>query len=354
MHAIFRSLETPPPDIAIEEAAALLQEHYGLTGALSPLASERDLNFLVRPASGSACVLKFANTSEPAAVTAFQNEALIHLARVRPDLPVPRVVNAVTGDHLVELTAGSGLRHSMRLLTWLEGLPLQGVEQNDGIAAQTGTCLAELGLALAPFEHAAADYPLLWDIRNAVHLAELLPHVNDAELRKLCESRLELFENHIRPALGGLRKQVIHNDFNPSNMLVAEDDVQRLSGVIDFGDMVYSELVNDVAVAAAYFCRLDSDPFARVIPLLSAYSAVMPLTDEEIAVLPDMILTRHLTTVMITHWRAALYPENRDYILRNEARARNMLRRVADLPVEETRERFYAACRAAVTTEPTS
>ncbi|MEE4163317.1 MAG: phosphotransferase [Woeseiaceae bacterium] len=351
MHAIFRSLETPPPDITIEEAATLLEEHYGLAGALSPLSSERDLNFLVRPASGGACVLKFANTSEAAPVTDFQNEALIHLARVRPDLPVPRVVDAIAGDRLVRFTAANGLLHSMRLLTWLEGLPLQGVEQNDGIAAQTGTRLAELGRALASFEHPAADYPLLWDIRNAAHLVELLPHVNDAELRKLCESRLELFENHTRPALDGLRKQVIHNDFNPSNMLVAEDDVQRLSGVIDFGDMVYSELVNDVAVAAAYFCKLDSDPFAQVIPMLFAYSAVVPLADEEIAVLPDMILTRHLTTVMITHWRASLYPENRDYILRNEPRARNMLRRVADLPVDETRDRFYEACRAAETTE---
>jgi Ser/Thr protein kinase RdoA (MazF antagonist) len=176
--------------------------------------------------------------------------------------------------------------------------------------------------------------------------------VQDAALRRLCESRLERFERHTRTALAGLRKQVIHNDFNPSNMLVAEDDVQQLSGVIDFGDMVYSQLVNDVAVAAAYFCKLDKDPFEYVIPLLSAYSAVVPLTDEEIEVLPDMILTRHLTTVMITHWRAALYPENRDYILRNEARARNMLRRVADLPVDETRDRFHAACRPPKTREP--
>ena len=354
MHAIFRSLKTPPPDLTIEEAAALLQDHYGLSGALSPLASERDLNFLVRPASGGACVLKFANASEPVAVTDFQNEALIHLARVRPDLPVPRVVDAIAGDRLVRFTAADELRYSMRLLTWLEGLPLQGVEKNDDIAAQTGTCLAELGLALAGFEHPAADYPLLWDIRNAAHLRELLPHVQDVALRKLCESRLDRFESHTRSVLVGLRKQVIHNDFNPSNMLVAEDDVQRLAGVIDFGDMVYSELVNDVAVAAAYFCKLDSDPFAQVIPLLSAYSAVSPLTDEEIAVLPDMILTRHLTTVMITHWRASLYPENREYILRNEARARNMLRRVADLPVDETRDRFYEACRAAETREQTS
>ena len=40
------------PDFSFEAAAALLAEHYGLTGTLSPLASERDQNF--RPAVGHA------------------------------------------------------------------------------------------------------------------------------------------------------------------------------------------------------------------------------------------------------------------------------------------------------------
>jgi len=344
MLQIYEALKTRPPTFSPEHAGRLLDENFGISGDLEPLASERDQNYLVKTPAGDSFVLKFAGSAEPAAVTAFQNLALMHIAEVRPDFPIPRVVPSLNGRHLLELVGDNGRRHGMRVLTWLDGIPLQQAGGGVTIAAQTGTCLAELGLALASFEHPAADYPLLWDISNAAHLGELLPYVNDAQLGKLCELRLEHFERHTRPALAGLRKQVIHNDFNPSNMLVAEDDVEHLSGVIDFGDMVYSELVNDVAVAAAYFCTLDHDPFARVIPLLSAYSAVVPLTDVEIDVLPDMILTRHLTTVMITHWRASMYPENREYILRNEARAREMLCRVADLPVDETRNRFYEAC----------
>jgi Ser/Thr protein kinase RdoA (MazF antagonist) len=234
-------------------------------------------------------------------------------------------------------------------LTWLDGIPLQQVDDAAGLAAQTGFRLAELGLALRDFDHPASDYPLPWDIRNASHLAELLPHVADRELRALCEARLDRFETHTRPILDGLRKQVIHNDFNPSNMLVAHDDPGRLAGIIDFGDMVYSQLVNDVAVAGAYFCKPDDDPFADVIDLVGSYASLVELTGDEIEVLPEMILTRHLTTVMITHWRASMYPDNREYILRNEARARNMLRQVADHAANETRERFHAACSAART-----
>ena len=344
MHRIFESLMTPPPEFPAELAAELLDRHYGMEGELSPVDSERDQNFRVRCADGAYYILKFANIAEPAAVTDFQNQALLHIARVRPDFPVPRVVPTGTGEFLVEVADGQGTMHSMRLLTWLDGIPLQHAEGADRIAGQTGTCLAELGLVLRDFEHPASDYPLLWDIRNAGHLADLLVHVNDAGLRSLCAERLQHFDDVVRPRLETLRMQVVHNDLNPSNMLVAADNMNRLSGVIDFGDMVYSELVNDVAVAAAYFCRLEDDPYREVVEFLSTYSATTPLTPDEIDILPDMILTRHLTTVMITHWRAALYPHNRDYILRNEGRARNMLGKVAGLPVQETRARFHDVC----------
>ena len=178
--------------------------------------------------------------------------------------------------------------------------------------------------------------------------------MNDPDLRDLCETRLAHFDTAVSPRLEDLRTQVVHNDLNPSNMLVAADDASRLTGVIDFGDMVYTQLVNDVAVAAAYFCRLEDDPYREVVEFLAAYSATLPLTSAEIDILPDMILTRHLTTVMITHWRASLYPDNRDYILRNERRARKMLTTVADLPVDATRERFHAVCKGTATGEALS
>jgi Ser/Thr protein kinase RdoA (MazF antagonist) len=117
-----------------------------------------------------------------------------------------------------------------------------------------------------------------------------------------------------------------------------------VSGIIDFGDLVFSALVNDVAVASAYLCRIDDDPFADVVEFLAAYTESLPLVDEEIELLPELVLARHLTTVMITHWRSAMYPDNRDYILRSEKRARRMLETIAGHPAEETARRFRRAC----------
>lgn len=342
MHPIFETLQTPPPRFSEAQAAEFLRREYGLSGRLESLASERDLNFRVRVSGGPGYVLKFANAAEPPEVTDFQNQALLHLSRTGTDFAVPSVMPTGKGEYLLRVTADNGTAHSARLLDWIDGVPLQQVKSNRSIAGETGTCLAELGLALRDFEHPASDYPLLWDIRNAGHLSELLPYVGDSTLRAVCEQRLVYFDEAVQPRLEKLRKQVVHNDLNRGNMLVATDDVHRLVGVIDFGDMVYTELVNDVAIAAAYFCGLEEDPYREVVDFLAAYSATVPLTDEEIDILPDMIITRHLTTLMISRWRASMYPENRDYILRSESRARNMLLNAASLPVDETRARFRA------------
>ncbi len=341
----FTALQTPPPNFPEQQATRLLRERYGIEATLEPLASERDQNFLATGEDGSKQVLKFANAYETAAITDFQIQGLLHVAGAAPDFPVPRVIPTSDGELLFEVESEAGDAHRVRLLSWLEGVPLQHAEGVNSVARQTGECLARLGLALRDFEHPASDYPLLWDIRNAASLEQLLPHINDADLRSLCELRLARFRDMIRPHLGTLRSQVIHNDMNPSNVLVDRDDVNRVAGVIDFGDMIHSQLVNDVAVASAYFCRIGEDPFEEVVELLDAYTDTLPLTEDEVAVLPDLILTRHLTTVMIAHWRASMFPDNADYILRSEPRARRVLSLVASLPIDETVERFLDVCQ---------
>jgi hydroxylysine kinase len=334
------ALQTPVPNFSKQQARRLLRERYGIEAVLEPLASERDQNFVVTRKDGSKTVLKFANAHESAAITDFQNQGLLHIARVTPDIPVPRIIATNDGELMFEVESDAGTAHRVRLLSWLEGVPLQHAQGGGTVTRQTGACLARLDLALRGFEHPASDYPLLWDIRNAPSLETLLPHVNNRDLRELCEKRIERFRNVVAPQLDGLRSQVIYNDMNPSNVLVDPDDVSRVTGVIDFGDMIHSQLVNDAAVACAYFCKIDEDPFEEVVEFLDAYTDNLPLTGDEIAVLPDLILARHLTTVMITHWRASMYPDNAEYILRNEGRARRMLSLVAGISINDTVGRF--------------
>ena len=314
----FTALQTPAPDFSTQQASALLREHYGIDASLEPLVSERDQNFLAAATEGDKYVLKIANTSESAAITDFQIHGLMYVARTGTDFEVPRVIATNEGELMFEVESDSGGAHGIRLLSWLDGVPLRHAQGVGSMARQTGACLAKLGIALRGFEHPASDYPLLWDIRNAASLEQLLPQVNDEQLRKLCEQRLECFRDKVAPRLENLRSQVIHNDMNPSNVLVDS--------------------------TAAYFCAAEEDPFVEVVKFLGSYAEILPLTEDEIVLLPDLILTRHLTTVMISHWRASLYPDNAEYILRSEGRAREMLYRVSGLSIDATVDRFFDIC----------
>lgn len=340
----FEVLQTPAPAFLTEQASALLHEHYNLRARLGPLVSERDRNFLVSVTDGTRYVLKFANSAETPAVTDFQTQALLHIARVAPEIPVPTVIPTRDDQLMFDATSDDGSMHRVRLLSWLDGIPLYDAEGVPSIAGQMGSSLARLGLALKDFTHPASDYSLLWDIRNASHLIELLPHIRDVRLRQLCETQLRHFHDSVEPRLGTLRRQVIHNDMNPGNVLVNGGDVTRLAGVIDFGDLAHSQLINDVAIASAYLCRIGDDPYVEVLDFLSEYTRIVPLTDDEISLLPDLIVARRLTTTMISQWRAALYPENRDYILGDEVRSRQKLELTASLSTESTRQRFREVC----------
>ena len=83
--------------------------------------------------------------------------------------------------------------------------------------------------------------------------------------------------------LDGLPQQVIHNDANELNVLVGPDGA--VSGLIDFGDTVWSARVCGLAVAAAYAMQGLNDPLREVLPLVRGYHAVTPLRADELAVL---------------------------------------------------------------------
>ena len=119
------------------------------------------------------------------------------------------------------------------------------------------------------------------------------------------------------PAVPGLRTQVIHNDFNPHNLLVSPQDAAQLTGIIDFGDVVRTQLINDVAIAACYLLEGAAHPLDLPIALVQGYQSVTPLQAAELALLPSLMATRLAITVAITEWRAERYPDNRAYITKN-------------------------------------
>jgi hydroxylysine kinase len=321
----FAVMTTPPPEFSTVAITRVLCDYYGIDGAVHVLASERDQNFLVEQNNGTSCVLKIANPAEVAAVTDFQIEALLHVAATDPGLPLPRVVRTLDGSTRKTIVGEDDREHVVRVLTWLDGIPLGDTEPRPDNAADLGSTLARLGVALRDFDHPASNHGLLWDIKGAENLLTLLGNIEDSLLFTTCRRQLHRFEKYTKPALENMRSQVIYNDLHASNVLVDPRDPQRITGIIDFGDIVKSPLIIDVAVASAYLVDNSDSPLARIHAFLAGYSKVRPLKQDEVDLLYDLIMTRNVMTIVISHWRARRYPENREYLLRSEALARNSI-----------------------------
>lgn len=334
-------LSTAVPNLAASEVQAMVARLYGIDGTtIRSLAGERDQNCTVETADGTRYVFKVSNASEPMPLVDFQIAALEHIARTSPGLPVPRVVCTQNGQTRDTVVLADGARTSVRMLTYLEGTQIRETPRTPAQRVAMGRTLAELNLALQGFTHPAAAHDLLWNVSAAHRLTVQLDSLPHGPRRTLAQSFMARFKEHVLPRLGSLRLQVIHNDYHLYNVLVASEDHARITGIIDFGDMLQAPLVGEVATAAAFHMTGNADPFEGPSQFVGAYRAVLPLTEMEQEIVGDLMATRHLITALISEWRALRYPENRAYIMRHNPAAWEALLQLADLPRHEVRDRL--------------
>ena len=73
-----------------------------MQGKLTPLVSERDQNFRLDATNGRRFVVKIANGAEPAQITDFQIQALLHLEASACTVAVPKLVRTRIGGDVIE------------------------------------------------------------------------------------------------------------------------------------------------------------------------------------------------------------------------------------------------------------
>ncbi len=312
-------LAQDPPAFDAALAAEVAVQRYGVAGEIKPLAAEKDANFLITLATGEAALLKITNAAEERAVTDMQTAALMHLAAADPDLPVQRICASLSGKAAEIVTAADGQSHVVRLMTFLDGTILCNATPGPGLFRALGDFQARVTLGLRGFFHPAGGHFLQWDIKQAGHLRPLLDDVQDKELHAQLRRCLDHFDAELAPRFAHLRAQIVHNDFNPHNILVDAPQAEHPIGLIDFGDMVHTPVACDLAVACSYHIGDGPDPLHAICEMVAGFANRLPLEPEEIALLPSLIRLRHATTLAIGASRARRYPENATYILRNAA-----------------------------------
>lgn len=313
MKPIERWLHAPKPRVSPALARRLAREFYGLEAEPVELLAERDCNFRLDRDGGPAGVLKVHTADADPANLGFQNRALEHLRVHAPRLPVPRLRRSLAGRHLERWSGPDGRSHCVRLLSWLPGQPAGSAASADATPHAAGRLLAQLQLALAdcPVRGAPADLP--WDSTRFERLAALLPSLTEPGLRELVEERLARYAAEWGPALRARDAQAVHHDLHPDNILLQPDAPGRISGVIDFGDMVVAPPVCDLAVAGAYQAGAGDDPLRGLAALVRGFHEVRSLNPEDAGLLAGLIECRMSATLLIQGYRASAHPDNRAY-----------------------------------------
>ncbi|WP_338563681.1 phosphotransferase [Erwinia sp. E_sp_B04_7] len=322
------------------EAIRLASTVYSLSASAQRLDTEKDDTFLMKTSQGEKYILKVANPSEDSEEIDFQTELLEYITTQDPSLPVPHTVKALDGSLHPVITDRAGQTRHVRLMTYLEGTPLDRTTSSAAEREHIGEVLGRLRLACTGFSHLGDSRVLAWDVQHLKELQHLLPEIADEEQRALLEQGMDRYLA-LLPRIRALRTQVLHNDFSQSNIVVDHDASAFVTGIIDFGDAVKTAIAIDVSTALLNQLPRNAqgergeDIFNAGKDLLAGYLKVTELTEEELELIPHLTMARVIARTLITHWRVKLFPENEPYIMRNTEQGWAQLRWFLAHSVEE-------------------
>jgi len=310
-------ISLPAPKLDTKDALNLLRDHYGMEGSAEPLGSRQDLNFRTNSSQGR-FVLKICRGDYATIELQAQHAALAVLRQA--GLLVPVVRGALDGSDLISVEC-AGQVVQIRLLEYLEGQTLTNYPHLGAeLFAQMGETAARVGRALAGFQHPGAIRTVQWDPRHAGPLVEhLLPALPDAYRHAVANACAQA-SARLEPLRASLPEQVVHLDITDDNTLWQRNDEQRwqLNGVIDYGDLVRTWRIADLAITCASLLHHCDGNALAMLPAVAAYHAYYPLQHAELQALWPLIVLRGCVLVSSSAHQLQLDPTNH-YILENLA-----------------------------------
>jgi 4-aminobutyrate aminotransferase-like enzyme/Ser/Thr protein kinase RdoA (MazF antagonist) len=340
-------LNNNKPFFTVEDASRIALGLYGLHAEACALPGERDCNFHLKNGAGQEFVLKIAPAVEQIDAIDLQNQALEHLVTRDPSLLLARLRVTAGGETIATVTSAEGVKHLVRVLTFVPGKVLAETKPHTPeLLHSLGSMMGKIDHALQDFTHPAAHRTLKWDLQHTLRIRDYLQYIEQPERRAIVERFLSQFEAQVLPVVPTLRMSVIHNDANDYNVLVNAPDggSRRVVSVVDFGDMVYTYTVCELAIAAAYTMLNKADPLAAASHVVAGYHEAFPLSESEIEALYTLICARLCISVVNSAYQQKVEPQN-DYLTISEQPAWALLEQLVDVHPRLAHYTFRHACR---------
>ncbi|TPH16197.1 aminotransferase class III-fold pyridoxal phosphate-dependent enzyme [Litorilituus lipolyticus] len=318
------------PSFAEGEILTFLSQHYHLSGAIKALPGYCDQNILLN-ANNEQYIVKVANSAESKTELIMQNAAMVHLSDKQ--LSVPQPIENNKRQTITEITDEQDNIFYLRVLSFLPGnfyADAAPATHNAELWQSLGQFMAQINQGLHDFNHAGAHRYLEWDLAQGYSVCiEKKSHLTN-EQQALVESFLNDYQACTLPLLAKCPKAVIHNDANDYNLLI--DDTEQpnhITGLIDFGDMVYSHIINDLAITCAYALMGQDNPIDSLKGIVASYHKHSSLSDIELEVLYSLIALRLCVSVCNSAQAIKANPDN-EYLLVSAKPAWRLLSQLKD------------------------
>ncbi len=299
----------------------ILSRYFGIEAAeVKRLAGYENINYLVKTPDSKYILKTYPYREDLFDLLIAETEVLEHL---RSKGQYPKPIKTLTGES-VKIIRDLGNRIIIRLLTFLEGDFFAKSRHTPHLFQSFGTFLASLDEQLKGLKnYTLQSRKFEWDLQylylNEIHMHEIeLP-----EERKLVQYFMQQYGEIVVPEIPKLRKSIIHNDANDWNVLVKGG---RISGIIDFGDITYGPVINELAVAITYAIMGKDDPIKWACIILKAYDQRSPLEKQEIDLLYYLIAGRLCASVSNSAHSKKMDPSN-EYIAVSEKPAWDLLKK---------------------------
>lgn len=325
----------------VQIAKHIAETLFESAASVTPLAGECDFNFHIKKADGSEFLLKISHADEDQLNIDMQNSALAWLQRNPSSFLFPILQPALKlnwNDKLNPVPASH-----IRIFSFLPGkLFAHAATQTPALLQDLGRQLAQLTIALQGFQHPAAKRYLKWDLQQAAWVQEQLQVITNDQDRQCIAYFLQSFFSDTLPLLPTLRHSVIHGDINDYNIVISENNT--VTGFIDFGDVVETVTICELAIATAYIILNKQDPLNAAVHVIKAYHAVFPLQEKEITVLYNLICLRLCMSVVNSAIQTRDNPHNA-YLAVSEKPAWAALKKLRYLDTQYATDVFRRACQ---------
>lgn len=325
-----------------DEAKSILKERYSIKGKIKALSGEVDYNFRVLTKGNHSYILKISRINQNKRTLEFQQSLLNHI-KSNENIIVPKIIKDKNENSISEIIDSNGNKRYVRLLTWVSGRLWSHVNpQLNDLRYSLGETAGYITKTLFNFKHPKAHYNFVWDVTQSLWTKDYL-HLFSLEEKEVLSSFQKQFET-AQPSYSKLRKSIVHNDANDNNIIVSDDLIHpKVESIIDFGDAIYTQTINDVAITCAYANMHHNNPLEAALPIIKGYHKSFPLNEDELAHLYIAIGMRLVISVTKSAINKTKEPENK-YLLISEKPAWELLNKWYAINSEFAHYSFRNTC----------